>query len=105
MSFPNKILVCGAGGFIGGQLVSDLRRQGVKSIRAADIKPLDQWYQRFDDVENVQLDLQEKDACESAVKSCDWIYNLAADMGGMGFIELNKCLCMLRGDSLSAPED
>ena len=95
MSFPNKILVCGAGGFIGGQLVSDLRRQGVKSIRAADIKPLDQWYQRFDDVENVQLDLQEKDACESAVKSCDWIYNLAAGMGGMGFIELNKCLCML----------
>jgi nucleoside-diphosphate-sugar epimerase len=95
MSFPNKILVCGAGGFIGGQLVSDLRRQGVKSIRAADIKPLDQWYQRFDDVENLQLDLQEKDACESAVKGCDWIYNLAADMGGMGFIELNKCLCML----------
>ena len=91
----NKVLVCGAGGFIGGHLVADLRRQGVKSIRAVDIKPFDQWYQKFDDVENFHLDLGEKDACEKAVAGCDWVYNLAADMGGMGFIELNKGLCML----------
>lgn len=91
----NKVLVCGAGGFIGGHLVADLRRQGVKSIRAVDIKPFNQWYQKFDDVENFHLDLGEKEACEKAVAGCDWIYNLAADMGGMGFIELNKGLCML----------
>ena len=90
-----KVLVCGAGGFIGGHLVADLRRQGVKSIRAVDIKPFDQWYQKFDDVENFHLDLGEKEACEKAVAGCDWVYNLAADMGGMGFIELNKGLCML----------
>src|SRR5262245_66594587 len=83
----NKVLVCGAGGFIGGHLVADLRRQGVKNIRAVDIKPFDQWYQRFDDVENFQLDLSLLDACDKAVKGCDWVYNLAADMGGMGFIE------------------
>src|SRR5882757_407848 len=91
----HSILVCGAGGFIGGHLVADLRRQGVKDIRAVDHKPIEHWYQRFDDVENFRLDLQERDACEMAVKGCDWIYNLAADMGGMGFIELNKGLCML----------
>ncbi len=90
-----KVLVCGAGGFIGGHLVADLRKQGVTSIRAVDIKPFDQWYQKFDDVENLHLDLGEKDACEQVVRGCDWVYNLAADMGGMGFIELNKGLCML----------
>ncbi len=91
----SKILVCGAGGFIGGHLVADLRRQGISEIRAVDKKPADQWYQRFDDVENLELDLQEMSACEQAVRGCDTIYNLAADMGGMGFIELNKALCML----------
>jgi GDP-D-mannose 3',5'-epimerase len=91
----NKVLVCGAGGFIGGHLVADLRKQGVKSIRAVDLKPFDQWYQKFDDVENFHLDLSEKEACEKSVQGCNWVYNLAADMGGMGFIELNKGLCML----------
>jgi nucleoside-diphosphate-sugar epimerase len=91
----SRILVCGAGGFIGGHLVADLRRQGVKNIRAVDQKPLGDWYQRFDDVESLQLDLSLLDACEKAVDGCDVVYNLAADMGGMGFIELNKCLCML----------
>ena len=90
-----NILVCGAGGFIGGHLVADLRKQGVKNIRAVDLKPLDQWYQRFDDVDNLHLDLSLADACEQAVKGYDVVYNLAADMGGMGFIELNKGLCML----------
>jgi nucleoside-diphosphate-sugar epimerase len=59
------------------------------------VKPLGHWYQRFDDVENLVLDLNEKDNCESAVKGAAEVYNLAANMGGMGFIEKNKALCML----------
>ena len=90
-----KILVAGAGGFIGGHLVSELLRQGHKDIRAVDIKPFNEWYQHFPQVENVQLDLQLKDACDRAAKGTAEIYNLAADMGGMGFIELNRGLCML----------
>lgn len=89
-----KILVAGAGGFIGGHLVGQLLGQGF-SVRAVDRKPQWQWYQRSPDAENLTLDLQEKDACYQAVNGCDWVYNLAADMGGMGFIELNKGLCML----------
>src|SRR5476649_211096 len=91
----SKILVCGAGGFIGGHLIADLRRQGHTQLRAVDKKPLSEWYQRFDDVENFQLNLEYLPDCEKAVEGCDVVYNLAADMGGMGFIELNKALCML----------
>jgi GDP-D-mannose 3', 5'-epimerase len=89
-----KILVCGAGGFIGGHLVADLLRQG-KKIRSVDVKPLDEWYQVFPDAENLQLDLRAKESCQRAVADIDLVYNLAADMGGMGFIENNKALCML----------
>ncbi len=90
------VLVCGAGGFIGGWLVAGLRSAGGLSIRAADIKPLEQWYQRFEDVENLTLDLQDHAACERAVvEGVHEVYNLAADMGGIGFIEHNKALCML----------
>jgi GDP-D-mannose 3',5'-epimerase len=91
---PDKILVCGAGGFIGGHLVADLLRQG-KTVRAVDVKPLDEWFQIFEGAESLQLDLREKSACEKAVKGTEMVYNLAADMGGMGFIENNKALCML----------
>src|SRR5881394_1403442 len=90
-----KILVCGAGGFIGGHLVADLLKQGQTDIRAVDLKPFDEWYQRFPSVENVQLDLQDKMACEQASRGAHIVYNLAADMGGMGFIENNRALCML----------
>ncbi len=90
-----KIVVCGAGGFIGGHLMADLLRQGHRDLRAVDIKPLDEWYQLFPQVENLQLDLQGKEACEQAAQGAEQIYNLAADMGGMGFIENNRCLCML----------
>lgn len=90
-----KILVCGAGGFIGGHLISDLRRRGHTNLRAVDKKPFAEWYQRFDDVENFELNLEHLGDCEKAVEGCDVVYNLAADMGGMGFIELNKALCML----------
>jgi nucleoside-diphosphate-sugar epimerase len=89
------IVVTGAGGFIGGHLIADLRRQGHRRLRAVDIKPFDQWYQRFDDVENLRLDLSLLDACHRACDGAALVYNLAADMGGMGFIELNKALCML----------
>ena len=95
MSKTQRILVGGAGGFIGGHLIADLRRQGFTNLRAVDIKPLSDWYQRFDDVDSRRLDLSRLEACEDAAAGCDVIYNLAADMGGMGFIELNKCLCML----------
>jgi GDP-D-mannose 3', 5'-epimerase len=91
----NKILICGAGGFIGGHLIKDLRRQGHTNLRAVDKKPFSEWYQKFDDVENFELNLERLDACEKAVEGCDVVYNLAADMGGMGFIELNKALCMI----------
>jgi nucleoside-diphosphate-sugar epimerase len=60
MSNQEKIVICGAGGFIGGHLIADLRRQGYTGLRAVDKKPFDEWYQKFDDVENLVLDLQEK---------------------------------------------
>jgi nucleoside-diphosphate-sugar epimerase len=90
-----KIVVCGAGGFIGGHLVAELLKQGRRDIRAVDIKPFDEWYQHFPNVENLQLDLSGKEACETALRGAAEVYNFAADMGGMGFIENNRCLCML----------
>src|SRR5262245_9100862 len=89
------MVVCGGGGFIGGHLVADLVRQGYRRIRAVDIKPFDEWYQRLPGVENLRLDLQSRENCVTAVKDAAVVYNLAADMGGMGFIEANKGLCML----------
>ncbi|ADP69317.1 NAD-dependent epimerase/dehydratase [Rhodomicrobium vannielii ATCC 17100] len=90
-----KILVAGAGGFIGGHLVAKLRSLGYSDIRAVDIKPLTYWYQRSDEVDNCVLDLNRRDACFDAVDGAHTVYNLAANMGGMGFIENNKALCML----------
>lgn len=90
-----KIVVCGGGGFIGGHLVADLLKQGQRDIRAVDIKPFEEWYQHFPQVENLELDLQDKAACEEALRGGAVVYNLAADMGGMGFIENNRALCML----------
>ena len=89
------VVVTGAGGFIGGHLVASLRQRGIGPLRAVDIQPLDQWYQRFDDVENLQLDLNEKENCRVAARNAREVYNLAADMGGMGFIETHKAECML----------
>jgi len=89
------IIICGAGGFIGGHLIADLRRQGYTNLRAVDIKPVPEWYQHFPDVENMVLDLQEKANCSSALQGASQVYNFASDMGGMGFIENNKALCML----------
>src|SRR5881394_1481578 len=91
---PSKIVVCGGGGFIGGHLVADLLRQG-NQVRSVDVKPFEEWFQMFPESENLQLDLREEESCERAVADIDLVYNLAADMGGMGFIENNKALCML----------
>jgi GDP-D-mannose 3',5'-epimerase len=90
-----KVLVCGAGGFIGGHLVKDLCAQGINVVRAVDVKPLDEWYQNSDGVENLSLDLRDRANCQTAAAGVDIVFQLAADMGGMGFIENNKALCML----------
>jgi GDP-D-mannose 3',5'-epimerase len=91
----NVIVVAGGGGFIGGHLVARLRAMGHEQIRSVDVKPLDQWYQVFDDVDNIEADLKLRDECQDACRGASEVYNLAADMGGMGFIENNKALCML----------
>jgi GDP-D-mannose 3', 5'-epimerase len=90
-----KIVVCGGGGFIGGHLVGQLQKDGIDVIRSVDIKPVAEWYQVHRGVENVTADLKDIDACHMAVDGADMVFNLAADMGGMGFIENNKALCML----------
>jgi nucleoside-diphosphate-sugar epimerase len=87
-------VVAGAGGFIGGHLVAALRSHRV-SVRAVDIKPTTEWFQVFEDAENVVADLKLKAECERACRGAGTVYQLAADMGGMGFIEHNKGLCML----------
>jgi nucleoside-diphosphate-sugar epimerase len=89
------ILVTGAGGFIGGSMVAEFRRQGCCRIRAVDIKPFAEWFQFFPDVENLQLDLKLIESCRRSVRDVSRVYNFAADMGGIGFIENNKALCML----------
>jgi GDP-D-mannose 3', 5'-epimerase len=88
------VIVAGGGGFIGGHLVANLLSEGHR-VRSVDLKPLEEWYQVHDDAENVVSDLRLKDACSRALTDADDVYNLAADMGGMGFIENNKALCML----------
>ena len=88
------VLIAGGGGFIGGALAAHLRQQG-HSIRCVDRRPVDEWHQVFPEAENIVADLQQIDACRAAVRDVRTVYNLAADMGGMGFIESNKALCML----------
>ncbi len=89
------IAIAGAGGFIGGHLVTDLHRRGFTRIRCADIKPLDQWYQPVDEADNRVMDLSHPDACREFLEGARFVSNFASDMGGMGFIEGHRAECML----------
>jgi GDP-D-mannose 3', 5'-epimerase len=88
-------LVAGAGGFIGGHLVADLLRDEQTVVRAIDIRPIDKWQQHFPQAESLQLDLSESAACRQAVEGIDDVYNLAADMGGVGYLSRYRARCML----------
>ncbi len=89
------ILVTGGGGFVGGHVIGELLNQGFEKVRAVDIKPFEQWYQLFKEADNRQLDLRDKEACMEAATDAAYVFNYAADMGGMGFIEDNRALCMM----------
>jgi GDP-D-mannose 3', 5'-epimerase len=88
------VLVAGGGGFIGGHVARRLVHEGAV-VRSVDVKPVDEWYQRVDGAEAVELDLSDLESCRRATKGIDVVINLAADMGGMGFIELHRAECML----------
>ena len=89
-----KYLVCGAGGFIGGHLVSSLLDEG-HEVLSVDIKPLEYWFQLFEKSKNFSLDLKDYNNCLRVTEDVDYVYNMACNMGGMGFIENNKAECML----------
>ena len=91
---PGRVLVTGAGGFIGGHLVGALLADG-RQVRAVDWKAPSEWHQLHEGAENLRLDLRLPESCATAAHDVGWIYNLAADMGGMGFIENHKAECML----------
>lgn len=95
LSRDEPILVAGAGGFIGGHLIGFLRASGFSRIRAADCKPPADWWQRHPGVEELRLDLRSPAAAADAVAGCRYVVNLAADMGGMGFISQHRARCML----------
>ncbi len=88
------IVITGAGGFIAGALTRYFHEQGFTRIRAIDKKPLSDWYQRVPGVECMCLDLSHASSCERACEGAVEVYNLAADMGGMGFIERFRVECL-----------
>jgi nucleoside-diphosphate-sugar epimerase len=90
----SKIMVAGAGGFIGGYLVRELISKGHQVV-AVDIKDFSEWYQLSPQADNRVQDLSLLDECRTSTRGVDQVFNLAADMGGMGFIENNKAACML----------
>ena len=89
-----KCLIAGAGGFIGGHLMKRLQLDGHEII-CADIKPISSWFQISDKNKNLSLDLKDFKNCLKVCDGVDYIFNLACNMGGMGFIENNKAECML----------
>jgi GDP-D-mannose 3',5'-epimerase len=88
------IVIAGAGGFIAGNLAAYFKNKGFTRIRAIDKKPICEWYQTVPDVENLSLDLSIEENCRRAVENATEVYNLAADMGGMGFIETHRVDCL-----------
>ena len=94
MFSPPNITVTGAGGFIGGYLTRELVKRG-HDVRAVDVRPLSEWYQITPGAESRQLDCRRTDHAREAVAGAQRVFNLAADMGGMGFIETHKAECML----------
>ncbi len=95
MDKDGLVVVTGGGGFIGGHLVKHFIDSGFKSVRSVDLKPMTDWYQTHGAAENLQLDCMDLENCRRVVKDARYVFNLAADMGGMGFIENNKAACML----------
>src|SRR5579884_3706124 len=89
------ILVAGGGGFIGGWMTKELIARGFSYVRSVDIKPLEEWYQVHPGADNLVLDLRNPDDCRRAVRGIDYVINLAADMGGMGYIEAHRANCMI----------
>ena len=90
-----RILICGAGGFIGGHLASKFSKDNNIELVCADIKPKEYWFQNFDNAKNFSLDLKDYDNTLKVCNDVDYIFNFACNMGGMGFIENNKAECML----------
>lgn len=88
------IVIGGAGGFIGGNLAMYFAKKGFTRIRAVDKKPLYEWYLHVPGVENLYLDLSNEINCRRACEGAVEVYNLAADMGGMGFIERFRVECL-----------
>ena len=89
-----KILVVGAGGFIAGHLIKELIKNG-NSITATDIKPKEYWFQDFDTAKNFySTDMKDIHNCRKVTDNIDYVFNMACNMGGMGFIENNKAECM-----------
>ncbi|MFN3193525.1 MAG: NAD-dependent epimerase/dehydratase family protein [Aureliella sp.] len=95
IDFDRPVLIAGGGGFIGGHLIASLYRLGFRNLRVVDIKPLDRWYQVFPYAENISADLTLREECDRVCDGIGDIYNLACNMGGMGFIENHKALCMI----------
>jgi len=94
MDKNKKVLIVGAGGFIGGHLVKKILDNG-NSVVATDIKPKEYWFQDFDTVENYySTDMKDISNCRKVTEGVDYVFNMACNMGGMGFIENNKAECM-----------
>ena len=95
MKKDKKVLIVGAGGFIGGHLVKRILDNG-NSIVATDIKPKEYWFQDFDNVENhYSTDMKDISNCRKVTEGVDYVFNMACNMGGIGFIEWNKAKCMI----------